>query len=334
MNNIFKILLITIIGTLLVSGCKKDPVEEEEVYSPTPTTIPYPYNFPDMVIPADNQPTEEAIALGRSLYYDNILHKNQSMSCSSCHDQAKSFTTYASNSLVHVNLGWNQHFLWNGKVEGTLEDIMMFEVEDFLQTDMDVVNQSEKYRSKFKQAYGINTITSKDVANALAQFFRTMNSYDSKYDKWLRGEAIFTPEEYEGLEIFNSESGDCFHCHSTVLFHDNAFSNNGLDLNPTSGLFATTGNPNDFGKFKTPTLRNIELTAPYMHDGRYETLEEVVEFYSTGVEHNSPNISPLMKFSAQGGVQLNPMEVQSLIAFLKTLTDQSYTTRESLSDPN
>lgn len=334
MKIIFKISIIILLSTILFSGCKKDRESEEDVYITTPTNITYPFNFPEMVIPEDNQPTEEAIALGRSLYYDNILHKNQSMSCSSCHDQAKSFTTYQSNSLAHINLGWNNHFLWNGKIEGSLEDIMMFEVEDFLQTDMAVVNQSEKYRAGFKQAYGVSTITSKDVAYALAQFFRTLNSYDSKYDKWLRGEATLSPEEYDGLEIFNSERGDCFHCHGTLLFHDNGFSNNGLDLNPAEGRFAITQDPNDLGKFKTPTLRNIELTAPYMHDGRYATLEEVIGFYSGGVQHNSPNLSPLMKYSAQGGVQLNPMEVDNLIAFLKTLTDESYTTRESLSDPN
>ncbi len=334
MNAIIKISFFIALLTIVFFGCKKDEAEKEVPYSTTPADLNLPYNFPDMVIPEDNQPTVEGIALGRELYYDPILHPTQSLSCSSCHDQAKSFTTHASNSLAHINLGWNKQFLWNGSVQGMLEDVMMFEVEDFFGADLSVINQNADYKRKFKEAYGVNTITSKEVSYALAQFFRTLNSHDSKYDQWLRGEAMFTAEEWEGFDIFSTERGDCFHCHGTILFHDNAFGNNGMDLNPDPGLYAVTGDPNDFGRFKTPTLRNIELTAPYMHDGRFETLEEVVEFYSHGVQHESPNLSPLMKYSANGGVQLYPLEVEHLVAFLKTLTDYSYTTREGLSDPH
>jgi|SRR5690554_4670783 len=334
MKSILNILFFIALATIIIMSCKKDVIKDEEVYEPTPTAIYYPFNFPTMEIPDDNQPTIEGIALGRSLYYDPILHKTQSKSCSSCHDQAKAFTTFESNSLAHINLGWNNHFLWNGAYSEKLENVMMFEVNDFFEANIDLLNENNTYKRKFKEAYGVNTITSKDVAYALAQFFRTLNSHDSKYDKWLRGEANLSPEEYAGLEIFNSESGDCFHCHGTMLFHDNGFNNIGLDLNPDPGLFAVTGEMKDFGKFKTPTLRNIELTAPYMHDGRYETLEEVIDFYSEGVQHDSPNLSPLMKYSAQGGVQMNPGEKANLIAFLKTLTDYEFTSREELSDPN
>lgn len=333
MKNLINKALFVILSILLLSSCKKESVTKYEPYQTTSVTIDYPSHFPDMIIPEDNQPTKEAIALGRALYYDKILSKNQTISCSSCHDQNKAFTTHASNSLAHINLGWNHQYLWNGSVQGTLEDVMLFEVDDFLETNLQVVNNSAKYRNLFKKAYGVDEITSKDIAYALAQFFRVLNSTDSKFDRYLRGEETLTPEELHGYYIFNSETGDCFHCHGTVLLHDNIFGNNGLDLNPDPGLYAVTGNMNDYGKFKTPTLRNIELTAPYMHDGRFETLEEVINFYSTGVQHDSPNLSPLMKYSANGGVGLTEGETQNLIAFLKTLTDYSFITNPELSNP-
>lgn len=336
MRKYFTVGVFIAVMITIVWSCEKEKsgVEDNFVFAPTATEIEIPFNFPNMKIPNDNLPTLEAIALGRMLYYDPILHKTQAMSCASCHDQSKAFTTYESNSLAHINLGWNNQFLWNGNIKGSLEAIMKYEVEEFFETDIALLNSNQIYRQKFKEAYNTNSITSQHVAYALAQFFRTLNSTDSKYDRWLRGEVMLTPEEFDGLEIFNSERGDCFHCHGTVLFHDNGFGNNGLDLNPDPGLFEVTGNASDFGKFKTPTLRNIELTAPYMHDGRYETLEEVIEFYSYGVQHNSPNLSPLMKYSANGGVQLNPHEIQNLIAFLKTLTDETFISKEELADPH
>ncbi len=335
MKSLTNILFFITLVAIIVMSCNKDENDGDKVaYDPTPTTIDYPFNFPTMKIPDDNQPTLEGIALGRALYYDPILDKDQSRSCSSCHNQEKAFTTPESNSLAHINLGWSNSYLWNGAYQESLENIMMFEVNEFFETNIDLLNKSPEYKRKFKEAYGVNTITSKDVAYALAQFFRTLNSYDSKFDKWLRGEEGFTFEEYEGYEIFISETGDCFHCHGTVLFHDNGFGNNGLDISPDPGRYAVTGDRKDFGRFKTPTLRNIELTGPYMHDGRYETLEEVVEFYSSGVQHDSPNLSPLMKYSAQGGVQMNEEEKASLVAFLKTLTDYDFITREELSNPH
>src|SRR5690554_7884700 len=133
---------------------------------------------------------------------------------------------------------------------------MLFEVNDFFETNIQLLNDNATYKALFMRAYGINEITSKDVAYALAQFFRTLNSTDSKFDRFMKGEVNLTPEEWDGYDIFYTERGDCFHCHGTVLFHDNIFGNNGLDLDPDAGLYAITGNMNDYGKFKTPTLRN------------------------------------------------------------------------------
>ncbi len=336
MRHLLHIILPVIAAVVFIAGCKSKDADDPDApptHSATPADLNLPFNFPRMEIPEYNRPTVEAIELGRELFYDPILHPLETMSCASCHDQSVSFTTHESNALALVNLGWNDRFLWNGKVAGTLEDITRFEVEEFFQTDVDALNANPDYREKFKAAYGVNSITTHEISLALAQFFRTLNSHDSKYDRWLRGEVQLTAEEYAGFEIFNSETGDCFHCHGTILFHDNRFGNNGLDLEPDPGLFEVTGDPNDFGKFKTPTLRNIELTAPYMHDGRFETLEEVVDFYSSGVQHHSPNLSPLMKYSADGGVQMYPLQKEYLIAFLKTLTDTSFTEDERFADP-
>lgn len=315
---------------LLFASCGKNGINLQEV---TPYVETFPAYFPEMPVSAKNPMTNEGVALGRMLYYDKKLHPNQTMSCSSCHDQSSSFTLASVNSLAHINLGWANTFLWNGKIEGTMEDIMMFEVDEFFQTDLSILNEDDEYPILFEKAFGVSEIKSKHVAYALAQFFRTMNSYDSKYDKVLQGLATFTPEEANGYEIFFSERGDCFHCHGGALTTDNLFHNNALDANPDDGRFAITNNPSDKGRFKTPTLRNIEYTAPYMHDGRYQTLEEVVAFYSYGLQP-SPTVDPLMKYvDFPGGIYLDQQDFDDLISFLKTLSDQSYLTNHGLSDP-
>lgn len=329
--------IIAIIVTFVVSflSCRKDDKDQDEfTYNPTHKELDLPGFFPKMKIPSENPLTEEGVSLGRKLYYDPLLHPDQTMSCSNCHDQTKAFTTYESNSLAHINLGWNHAYLWNGKISGSLEDIMMFEVEDFFGTDVSLFNNNAEYKTLFKKAFNVDEITTKELAYALAQFFRTLNSYRSKYDQRMGGTTNFTEAEWKGYDIFFSEKGDCFHCHGTVLFHDNEFHNNALDENPAHGLFAITGDSSDIGKFKTPTLRNIELTAPYMHDGRYQTLEEVIDFYSEGLKY-SPTVDPLMKNvneGGTGGVYLTEQEKQDLIAFLKTLTDQEFTTDPELSE--
>jgi cytochrome c peroxidase len=139
--------------------------------------------------------------------------------------------------------------------------------------------------------------------------------------------------ETRGFEIFFTEKGDCFHCHSTILFTDNEFHNNGLDsVFADNGLFRVTGDPNDIGKFKTPTLRNAIFTSPYMHDGRFQTLEEVIDFYSEGLKFSS-TIDPLMKNVNQGGVKLTDGEKEDLLAFIKTLTDTTFINSPDLSNP-
>ena len=328
-----------IFGLLLIAfaSCEKEstetPTHPDWVYAPKPYNLQIPATFPILDIPADNPMTVEGVKLGRMLYYDPVLDIDSARACADCHIQANSFTS-SGEVLPHLNLAWNTAFLWNGKVQGTLEDIMLFESKEFFKADLDRLRRHPEYPRLYYEAFGEDTITYELTAKALSQWERTLFSSNSKYDKVLdqNSGVFFTDEELSGYEIFNTEKGDCFHCHGGILFTDNQFHNNALDASPEAGLSEITGHPLDLGKFKTPTLRNIELTGPYMHDGRYATLEEVIDFYSEGLK-SSETVDPLMKSLHLGGKHLTGQEKSDLIAFLKTLTDMSYTTNPELSSP-
>lgn len=321
----------------LLFSCNKN-TGDSNVHSTatlTPYTLTYPSYFPQLNIPKNNPLTEEGISLGRQLYYDPIL-SNNGYSCSSCHSQAEAFSSYSANSLPHMNLAWNSFFLWNGKISGDMEDIMMFEVNDFFQTDIHKLNESTYYNTKFKDVFGVNTITSKEVAYALAQFFRSMVSVNSKFDQYIQHKIMLSPQEINGMNIFFSEKGDCFHCHSLGLFTDTKFHNIGLDSTFTGvnrGRYEISLDSFDMGLFKTPTLRNIEMTAPYMHDGRFQTLEEVIEHYNSQVKFSS-TVDPIMtKASKKFGLLLTPNDKSNLVTFLKTLTDTSFLNNPKLAHP-
>ncbi len=322
---------ITLVFALLLgyAGCIDDDIAPVE--STTPYELKIPVGFPDMTIPKDNTLTKEGVQLGRRLYYDKILERDNSRACATCHVQAHSFSS-DTNVLPHINLGWSRNFLWNSKVSGSVEDIMLFEVEEFFKTDFEKLNNDPEYSSLFKKAFNVDQITSTEASYALAQFVRTMISGNSKFDKFLRGEVTFTNEEYLGYELFYTEEGDCFHCHATMFFTDNSMHNNALDSIPDPGYFEITGDSADYGKFKSPTLRNIAFTGPYMHDGRFNSLEEVVDFYSRGLER-SATVDPLMKNLASGGIQLSAGKKAALVAFLKTLSDEDFLNNPELSDP-
>ena len=318
--------LVAGLALLLNSACSKEPEPGPPlVYDPVPYEIDIPSWFPPMTIPPGNPTTVQGVALGRRLYYDPILHPAGATSCAGCHFQERSFSSGPA-ILPHVNLGWNRNFLWNGRVQGTLEDIMYFEVAEFFKTDISRLQNHPEYPRLFYEAFGIRQISHELAAKALAQWMRTLISANSPRDQSIWGvPRIFLPDEaIDGAIIFNTERGDCFHCHGGIFFTDNQFHNIGLDAEPAEpGYEAVSGNPADRGKFKTPTLRNIALTAPYMHDGRFKTLEEVIDFYSEGVK-KSPNIDPLMKWAHLGGLHLSAKEKSDLLAFLHTLTDSSF----------
>jgi len=266
------------------------------------------------------------IELGKKLYYEpriSLFGK----SCSSCHQQTQSFSNNSVNSQPHINLVFNKHFLWDGKIRTGLLDAMRFEVNVFFNTNPSTISNDNEYKQLFCRAYGTTEITNEKIAECLAQFISTIISGNSKFDRYLRGEYIMTDAEFNGLNIFTTEKGDCFHCHTLPLMTDNTFRNNGLDsvFNSSNwGLFAYTNNPYDIGKYKVPTLINIALTSPYMHDGRFQTLEEVINFYDHGIKY-SQTLDPIMMKNnrLQMGLQLTEKEKNDLKAFLLTLTDSS-----------
>jgi cytochrome c peroxidase len=308
-----------------------------------------------MNIPDDNPMTVEGIALGRKLFYESQLSGDNTQSCGDCHAPSSAFSDpnqYSTgidgiqgnrNSMALINLGWQNFFFWDGRA-ATLEDQILdpitnpIEMHETWPNAVSKLDASAEYRNMFYRAFGQRGIDSLKVTKAIAQFLRTMISGKSKYDVMYKNEynytlsqeeqAIYqtvTPDELAGYDLFKSLNGaDCFHCHNGPLMQVQKFSNNGLDATfIDKGRGAITGNPNDDGKFKVPTLRNIEFTAPYMHDGRFSTLDEVIGHYSSGIQM-SPTIDPLIEFAGQGGVQLDAFEIDLLKKFLLTLSDQSF----------
>ena len=339
------------ISLFLLFSCLKEK-NIELTNSPTPYILTIPSNFPPVEIPDDNPLTVEGVRLGRHLFWENRMSGDNSMSCASCHAPQYAFSdpspssigingdSSKRNSMVLQNLAWSNDFFWDGSVI-TLEEQILLPVMDSTEMDeswsnfLKEIKYDNLYRELFYGAFGTLEPDSTHAAKAIAQFLRTMISSNSKYDKVLRYEANFTPDENAGFSSFNSlTGGDCFHCHGGILGTDLSYKNNGLDEFPIdSGRGLVTLNPLDNFKFKVPSIRNIEYSAPYMHDGRFNTIDQVIDFYSTGIHANSPNIDPLIEFASQGGVQLNPTERLQLKAFLLTLSDSSFINNPDFSNP-
>ncbi len=325
--------------------------KEEDVYTPKSVTLTIPELFQQKliqpVIPTNNLLTEEGIALGKKLFFDKILSKDNTQSCATCHDPKRAFTDETRfsdgvdgefgtrNSMPLFNLAWNfdERFAWDGK-ELSLERQALEPVRNPVEMHSKWTNIAEKiqthaeYPTLFKQAFGSSKIDSTLITKAIAQFERTLISGNSKFDQFLLGKTQITSEEQNGFDVFMDETrGDCFHCHGSnnnPLWTDNKFHNNGLDaILFDLGFGKITGDPNDNGKFRSPSLRNLKFTAPYMHDGRFTTLEEVINHYSTGLKPSS-TIDPLMKKVSQGGVNLSNKDKADLKAFLLSLSDNDF----------
>ncbi len=295
------------------------------------------------------------------------------MSCSSCHLQSRSFEcgidhpkytgghTYGITGILTphymlpmINLAWTNHgFLWSGLVnpgnpdprKRHLEDLVWMgiiaphEMNGDTSRSKELISQTPGYPELFGKAFGNKTITVKNIGRAIAQFIRTLISADSKFDRFLKGEMQLNPDELRGYVLFMTEQGgDCFHCHGgegNPLFTTNLFYNNARDslFSDTHDHFSVTSDPSDIGAYKAPTLRNLVFTAPYMHDGRFQTLDEVLAFYNSGLVW-SPSVSPFMHHLNQGGVHLTPLDLNCLKAFLLTLTDSSFIANPAFSKPD
>lgn len=348
---VIKTIMAMAVLLMVIVSCT--PVHEEP-YQPTPYELARPSYFPSRTnVPDDNPMTEEGVALGRKLFYDARLSGRDGTdgirSCSSCHHQENNFEFGAPTNTHHamlplINLAWNRTgFGWNGGV-ATLEDMVLAAVTSPVEIDADT-NQVVKYLQRtadypelFEKAFGSRHITFVNVEKAIAQFVRSLVSADSKFDRYLLGEEELTEDEMAGYELFCTEEGaDCFHCHGgggLALMTTNLFYNNGLDdeFNDPEDRSSVTGSHWDRGAYKAPTLRNIAVSAPYMHDGRFTTLDEVIDFYSEGVK-DSENINPLMHHVMDGGVRLTDEEKAQLKAFLNTLTDETFLNNPDYSRP-
>jgi len=341
---------------LFFSGCEKyEPYCPEEVatcedQNATPMNFSFPSNFPNPDIPIFNPTTEEGVSLGRHLFYDPILSSDNTVSCASCHKQEYAFSdnkefSFGVNGVIGerhaptiINSIFSTDFDWDGK-STSLEDQAIRPIFNELELHnnnweevINRLNMSDIYPDLFCTAFGAEEIDSMHIIMAIAQFERSIVSYNSKFDKWLNGEIMFTEEEIDGFNIYATERGDCFHCHPIGLFTDNIFHNNGLDTDfEDLGRYNVTGNPLDQGLFKSPTLRNIEFSAPYMHDGRFSTLEEVIDHYNFG-GHPSSTVDPLMKYVGVG-LLLSDEEKANLKAFLLTLSDEEFINNSNFSNP-
>ena len=351
-----------ILGLLLLFiSCKKE--EKKGVVMGTEYKLEYPAYFGEnFTIPDDNPITNEGVELGRRLFYDKILSKNRNISCASCHKQANGFSDTeqfsfgtegkksARHSMVLVNLLWQDQFFWDGRSNNLEEqaiDPIIDENEMNLPLDSAVyrLSQSGEYQKWFTDAFGSSEVTPDLIGKAIAQFERTLISGNSKYDQYKSGNYQMTSSEYRGMELFfthpepsqNLRGGNCADCHSGFLTSDRQFHNNGLDIQISDrGQEVVTGNARDLGKFKTPTLRNVAVSAPYMHDGRFNNLEEVLDHYNEHVQ-NSENVDLLIIEASNDlngkSLSLTEQEKKDIINFLHTLTDEEFLNNQKFKNP-
>lgn len=325
---------------------------------------PYSLNvgaFPPPSIAVDNPLTIQKVALGRMLFYEKRLSLNNSMSCASCHRQEHAFSDTSRFSIgVHglpgkrqamaiFNMAWNTNgFFWDGRAP-LLRNQSLMPIEDSLEMAEELQNVIDKlsvlpnYRDQFTRAFGSEEITAERMSLAMEAFMASITSVNSRYDAYLRGEVQLNASEERGRWLFFQEynpffpeqsGADCAHCHANLNFENDLYMNNGVDASEFSdpGRALVTGNPMDHGKMKVPSLRNIALTAPYMHDGRFSNLHEVVAHYNNGLQ-SSATLDPALAMTLPNGLLLSDQDIDDLVAFLLALTDQDLLTEEAFSNP-
>ncbi len=364
-----KVKYVNLLIIFLLAGCKPNEPAPEPVDVDVLTDAPY--YFGEYTIPNDNPMSEAGVELGRMLFYEKRLSQDNSISCGSCHQQKYAFTdgrqfsngindqVGTRNTMSLANLLWQQRFFWDGRassLEGqALEPIQdPIEMHQTLDATVEKLKNTDTYPPLFDAAFGDPAITADRIGKAIAQFERTLISANSDYDKYIRKEYQPTVQEALGMELFFTHplpdegirGGNCGDCHLSFTTSGArgllGFHNNGLDSdqNLSAGLFEVTKVAGDLGKFKAPNLRNIALTAPYMHDGRFNTLEQVLDHYNEHVQMSS-TLDPLILEASNLPVlpddevklALTGEEKEAIIAFLHMLTDDAFITDERFSDP-
>ncbi|HBJ86735.1 MAG TPA: cytochrome C peroxidase [Verrucomicrobiales bacterium] len=313
----------------------------------TPFQFKMSSTFPIPPLPRDNPLIEERVALGERLFNDTALSRDGTLSCASCHPRETAFAdprkssvgvegrTGTRQGMPLFNLAWKTSFFWDGRAR-SLREQALIPIQDHLEMDETLENVVTKLGQSsgayFASAFDSPEVTPERIGLALENFLLTLTSHDSKFDRAMRGEEKLSTEEQRGFELFMMEreprmgslGADCFHCHGGALFTDHPFRNNGLAIDEADlGRFRVTKAAIDRGTFATPSLRNIAVTAPYMHDGRFTTLEQVLDHYSEGVRRTD-TLDPNLAKHPDGGLHLTAEEKRAVIAFLKTLTDRRF----------
>lgn len=315
----------------------------------TPLRLNVGTSFPQPELPEDNPLTQERVKLGRMLFHETELSRDGTISCASCHQVDAALTDSRRfsvgvdgregdrNAMPLFNLAWKDSFFWDGRAPSLREQALIpivdhREMDESLDRVVAKLKREKRYEGAFRAAFGSMEVTAARIGLAVENFLLTLTSHDSKFDRAQRGEGELSADERRGFELFMMEreprlgtmGADCFHCHGGALFTDHQFRNNGLPIDGAdTGRHRVTGAGLDQGTFATPSLRNIALTAPYMHDGRFETLEEVLDHYSEGVARTD-TLDPNLAKHPDGGLQLTAEDKRCVIAFLRTLTDDRF----------
>lgn len=305
--------------------------------------------FPMPDLPNDNPLLEERVALGEKLFHDPALSIDGTVSCASCHQttaalsDARRFSigiraqSGDRNAMPVFNMAWKRQFFWDGRAPSLRAQALMpvqdpREMGETLENVVSKLGAAKDYGEAFERAFGSREITAEKIGLAVENFVLTQTSFDSKFDRAQRGEEKLTDDEQRGFMLFMTEreprmgamGADCFHCHGGPLFTDHQFRNNGLEVNEADlGRYKVTKASIDRGTFATPSLRNVALTAPYMHDGRFATLEEVINHYSEGVKRTE-TLDPNLAKHPDGGLHFSAEDKRALVAFLRTLSDYKF----------
>ncbi|TAL45817.1 MAG: c-type cytochrome [Chitinophagaceae bacterium] len=331
------LILFTLSGSILINSCKK--ISESE--APTPLAFVYQENFPAPVYNFEGNPlTQEGFELGRKLFYDGQLSIDGNYPCVSCHHQIAVFGTYDQdrshgyndqhtlrNASPLFNLAWKKEFHADGEFTSLESEFIQpitahNEMAETIDHVLKKLRRDTSYNHYFQKAFGSHTVTLPRIQKALSQFVLLLVSGNTKFDKYKKGQAAFTDYEQRGYEIYQAK---CATCHPEPMFTDYSYRNIGLPklsyIPEDNGRMMVTGKREDSLKFRVPSLRNVSLTYPYMHDGRFHSLKACLEHYRDGIQQN-PNLDPLLA----NGIQLNDSQIIDVVAFLRTLTDSTLVT--------